>query len=421
MHEPVSPVTDWLHTFARVAFMAKVRKEKNVAGVYTVEEIVRMASEKFPENLLMLSSQGVILNIEVIPTGCYSLDRALGVGGWPQGRIVELYGPESSGKTSICLHTVANAQKKGYIAAFIDTEHALDLAYARNLGVDTDKLLMAQPDCGEESIDLAEFLIRTGSVKLIIIDSVANLTPRAEIAGEMGESHMGLQARLMSQGCRKLAGIAKQNGCTIIFTNQIRMKIGVVYGNPEVQPGGRALRFYASVRVDIRSTGAIKSGSGSSEEVIGNTIKMKVVKNKMAPPFKTCESRIMYDGKGVDEAYDLLHYGVQEGYIEKKGAHYYYDGSSIGHGEANAIDYLKDNDDFRNSLRESLTNPDTEEDDTVAENQAVDSVVVEAQKMTLPELREAKKGLEKGSAQWKVIVGLIKLAKSATTEGVDNE
>jgi recombination protein RecA len=276
--------------------------------------------------------------LEVIPTGAIALDVALGIGGLPRGRVVEIYGPESSGKTTVALHAVANAQRAGGIVAFIDAEHALDPDYAKALGVDTDALLVSQPDSGEQALEIADMLVRSGALDLIVIDSVAALVPRAEIEGEMGDSHVGLQARLMSQALRKLTGSISRSQTTVIFINQVRMKIGVMYGNPETTTGGNALKFYASVRLDIRRTGQIKD----RDEIVGNTTRVKVVKNKVAPPFKQVEFDIMY-GEGVSKVGEILDLGVKAGLVEKSGAWFSYDSVRIGQGRENAKVYLKEN------------------------------------------------------------------------------
>ncbi|HEY1904652.1 MAG TPA: recombinase RecA [Myxococcaceae bacterium] len=279
----------------------------------------------------------LIRDIQVISTGSISLDIALGVGGVPRGRIVEIYGPESSGKTTLSLHVVAEAQKKGGICGYIDAEHAMDVGYARKLGVRTDDLLLSQPDTGEQGLEIAEMLVRSGAIDVLVVDSVAALVPKAELEGEMGDAHMGVQARLMSQALRKLTGtIAKSQTC-VIFINQIRMKIGVMFGNPETTTGGNALKFYASQRLDIRRIGALKNG----EQVVGNRTRVKVVKNKMAPPFKEVEFDIMY-GTGISREGDLLDMASAENIIEKSGAWYAYAGERIGQGRENAKDYLRD-------------------------------------------------------------------------------
>ncbi|MBK7857776.1 MAG: recombinase RecA [Archangiaceae bacterium] len=276
-------------------------------------------------------------DVQVVPTGSVSLDIALGVGGYPRGRIIEIFGPESSGKTTVCLHAVAEAQKKGGVCGYIDAEHALDVGYARKLGVRTDDLLLSQPDTGEQALEIAEMLVRSGAIDVLVIDSVAALVPKAELEGEMGDAHMGVQARLMSQALRKLTGaIAKSQTC-LIFINQIRMKIGVMFGNPETTTGGNALKFYASQRLDIRRIGAIKNG----EAVVGNRTRVKVVKNKMAPPFKEVEFDIMY-GLGISKEGDLIDLASENGIIEKSGAWFGFKGDRIGQGRENAKDYLKE-------------------------------------------------------------------------------
>ncbi len=279
--------------------------------------------------------------IDVIPTGATALDVALGIGGLPRGRVVEIYGPESSGKTTVALHAVANAQKAGGVAAFIDAEHALDPDYARKLGVDTDALLISQPDSGEQALEIADMLIRSGALDIIVIDSVAALVPRAEIDGEMGDSHVGLQARLMSQALRKMTGAINGSGTTAIFINQLREKIGVMFGSPETTTGGKALKFYASVRLDVRRIETLKDGT----DMVGNRTKVKVVKNKLAPPFKVAEFDIMY-GKGISREGSLIDVGVDAGIVRKAGAWYTYDGDQLGQGKENARQFLADNPDL---------------------------------------------------------------------------
>ena len=276
--------------------------------------------------------------VEVIPTGSIALDVALGIGGLPRGRIIEIYGPESSGKTTLTLHAIANAQRAGGIAAFIDAEHALDPEYAQKLGVDIDSLLVSQPDTGEQALEIADMLIRSGALDLIVIDSVAALVPRAEIEGEMGDSHVGLQARLMSQALRKLTAHIKKANCMVIFINQIRMKIGVMFGSPETTTGGNALKFYASVRLDIRRTGSIKKG----DNVIGNETKVKVVKNKVSPPFKTAAFDILF-GEGISRMGEIIDMGVEAKILDKSGAWYAYNGEKIGQGRDNTREFLKEN------------------------------------------------------------------------------
>ena len=278
------------------------------------------------------------VRVEAVPTGAINLDAAIGVGGIPRGRVTEIYGPESSGKTTLCLHVVANAQKLGGVAAFIDAEHALDTEYARKLGVDVEALLISQPDTGEQALEICEILVRSGAVDIVVIDSVAALVPKAEIEGDMGESHMGLQARLMSQALRKLTGAISRSKTIVIFINQLREKIGVMFGNPETTTGGKALKFYASVRLDIRRIGPVKE----KEEVVGSHVRVKVVKNKVAPPFKQAEFDIMY-AEGISHTSLLVDIGAEANIIEKSGAWYSYNGQKIGQGRENAKMYLKDN------------------------------------------------------------------------------
>jgi len=293
-------------------------------------------------SILRLGSKDAIVPVAVISSGSISLDAALGVGGFPRGRVTEIYGPESSGKTTIALQVVAEAQKKGGMAAFIDVEHALDPAYARKLGVDVDNLLVSQPDYGEQALEITGALIASGSIDVLVVDSVAALVPKAELDGEMGDSHMGLQARLMSQALRKLTGVVSKSKTCLIFINQIREKIGVMFGNPETTTGGRALKFYASIRVDIRRIAAIKDG----EAVVGNRTKVKVVKNKVASPFREAEFDIIY-GEGISKEGDLLDLGVAQNLIEKSGSWFSYKGDRIGQGRENARQFLKDNGDIR--------------------------------------------------------------------------
>ena len=288
-------------------------------------------------------------DIESVSTGSLSLDIALGIGGLPRGRVVEIYGPESSGKTTLALHVIAEIQKLGGIAAFIDAEHALDPQYARRLGVNTDELLISQPDTGEQALEITDMLVRSGGVEIVVIDSVAALTPKAEIEGEMGASHMGLQARLMSQALRKLTSNIKKTNTMVIFINQLRMKIGVMFGNPETTTGGNALKFYASVRLDIRRIGAIKKG----DEVLGNETRVKVLKNKVAPPFKKAEFQILYN-QGISREGEVIDLGVELGLIEKSGAWYSAGGKRIGQGKDNARDYLKANPELAQSLEAQI-------------------------------------------------------------------
>ena len=300
-------------------------------------------------SVMKLGDAAEKMQVEVIPTGSLQLDFALGVGGLPKGRIVEIYGPESSGKTTVALHCVAEAQKMGGTAAFIDAEHALDPIYAEKLGVDIDELYVAQPDNGEQALDICEALVRSGAIDIVVIDSVAALVPKAEIEGDMGDSHVGLQARLMSQALRKLAGVISKTNAVAIFINQLREKVGVIYGNPETTTGGKALKFYASVRLDIRKGEAIKDGS----EVIGNRTKIKVVKNKVAPPFKTCMVDILY-GEGISSSGELLDLAVERDLIKKAGAYYSYNGERIGQGRDNARKWLMDNPDTYEEIEQAI-------------------------------------------------------------------
>jgi recombination protein RecA len=305
-----------------------------------VETAITQIERQFGKGSIMKLGSRTIVDVPVIPSGSLALDRALGIGGLPRGRVIEVYGPESSGKTTLALHAVANAQKQGGIAAFIDAEHALDTVYARKLGVDCDELLVSQPDTGEQALEIADMLVRSGAIDVVVIDSVAALVPRAEIEGDMGDSHMGLQARLMSQALRKLTGTINKTMTSVIFINQIRMKIGVVFGNPETTTGGNALKFYSSVRLDIRRIGAIKEG----QEVVGNRTRVRVVKNKLAPPFQEAEFDIMY-GEGVSRTGDLLDLGVEAGIIDKSGSWYSYDGERIGQGRNNVKRFFEENED----------------------------------------------------------------------------
>lgn len=289
-------------------------------------------------SIMKLGDSSANMNIEAVPTGSLSLDIALGVGGVPRGRIVEIYGPESSGKTTVALHMVAEVQKRGGIAGFIDAEHALDPAYAKNIGVDIDNLYISQPDNGEQALEITETMVRSGAVDIVIVDSVAALVPKAEIDGDMGEAHMGLQARLMSQALRKLTAVISKSNCIVIFINQLREKIGVMFGNPETTTGGRALKFYASVRMDVRRTETLKAAG----EVIGNHVRVKVVKNKVAPPFKEAEFDIMF-GKGISKYADILDLAVKLDIVQKSGAWFAYDNSKIGQGRENAKKYLEQN------------------------------------------------------------------------------
>ena len=309
-------------------------KEKNKA----LEAAISQIDENFGKGSVMKLGQKVAINIEAISTGSLSLDLALGIGGLPKGRVVEIYGPESSGKTTLALQVIAESQKTGGICAFIDAEHALDPIYAKKLGVKTEELLISQPDTGEQALEIADTLIKSGSISVIVIDSVAALTPRAELEGEMGDHHVGLQSRLMSQALRKLTSSIARTNTMVIFINQIRMKIGIMFGNPETTSGGNALKFYASVRMDIRRIGAIKD----KEQIIGNATRVKVVKNKVSPPFKVVEFDLMY-GKGISKSGELIDLGSKDDIVEKSGAWYAYKGEKIGQGRENAKIYLEQN------------------------------------------------------------------------------
>ena len=303
-----------------------------------IENAMSQIEKQFGKGSVMKLGENSSLNIEAISTGCLDLDIALGVGGVPKGRIIEIYGPESSGKTTVALHIAAEAQKRGGAVAFIDAEHALDPSYARNLGVDTENLIVSQPDTGEQGLEIAEALVRSGAIDVIVVDSVAALVPRAEIDGEMGDSHVGLQARLMSQALRKLTGTIQKTGCVAIFINQLREKVGVMFGNPETTTGGRALKFYASIRLDVRRIDSIKQG----ESIVGNRTRVKVMKNKVAPPFKQAEFDIMYN-EGISRTGNIVDVGVKEGIVQKSGAWFSYGDIRLGQGRENAKQYLKDN------------------------------------------------------------------------------
>jgi recombination protein RecA len=319
--------------------MSEDKKDKAIG------DAVRAIQKQFGNGALMRLGGGEIQAVEVIPTGSVALDVALGCGGLPRGRIVEIYGPESSGKTTLTLHAIAEAQRAGGVCAFIDAEHALDPQYARRLGVDLEDLLISQPDCGEQALEITDTLVRTGAIDLIVVDSVAALTPRAEIEGDMGDAHMGLQARLMSQALRKLTGVMSKTRTTVVFINQLRQKIGVVYGNPETTPGGNALKFYCSVRLDIRRKKPIKRG----DEIIGSEVKVKVVKNKLAPPFREAEFEILY-GTGINKLGELVDVGEKLGLMEKSGTWYSYAGEKLGQGRDKVLAHL----DERPKLQEEL-------------------------------------------------------------------
>ena len=334
--------------------MDKKRKDKALKAA--IEQI----KQDFGEGSLMrLGDDNVDHSIQAISTGSIGLDSALGIGGLPRGRVVEIYGPESSGKTTLTLQVIAECQKTGGTAAFIDAEHALDPAYAQKIGVNTEELLVSQPDSGEDALEITDMLVGSSAIDLIVIDSVAALTPRAEIKGEMGQSHVGLQARLMSQALRKLAASIKKTNTLVIFINQIRMKIGIMFGSPETTTGGRALKFYASVRLDIRRIGAIKKG----DEIVGNQTRVKVVKNKVSPPFKLAEFEILY-GHGISVEGEIIDLGVQNGLIQKSGSWYSYQGERIGQGKDNARNFLLENESVSNELKDNIRQimlPDSED------------------------------------------------------------
>ncbi|WP_239309923.1 MULTISPECIES: recombinase RecA [unclassified Frankia] len=323
--------------------MAGLDREK------ALENALAQIDKQFGKGSVMRLGDETRPPIQVIPTGSIALDVALGIGGLPRGRIVEIYGPESSGKTTVALHAVANAQAAGGIAAFIDAEHALDPDYATKLGVNTDALLVSQPDTGEQALEIADMLIRSGAIDIIVIDSVAALVPRAEIEGEMGDSHVGLQARLMSQALRKLTGALSHSGTTAVFINQLREKVGVMFGSPETTTGGKALKFYASVRLDVRRIETLKDGT----DAVGNRTRVKVVKNKMAPPFRTAEFDIVYGG-GISREGSLIDMGVEHGIIRKSGAWYTYDGDQLGQGKENARSFMRDNPDIANEVEKRI-------------------------------------------------------------------
>ena len=337
-----------------------------------LEMAMRQIEKDFGKGSLMkLGEAAAKMNIEVIPTGALALDVALGVGGVPRGRVIEIYGPESSGKTTVALHIIAEAQKMGGFAAFIDAEHALDPVYAKKLGVDIDNLLISQPDNGEQALEIADALVRSGAIDVIVVDSVAALVPKAEIEGEMGDAHVGLQARLMSQALRKLTGIISKSRTTAIFINQIREKVGVMFGNPETTTGGRALKFYSSIRLEVRKTESLKQGN----DVVGNRTKVKVVKNKVAPPFKQAEFDIMY-GQGISHEGALVDLGTELDIINKSGAWYSYGDNRLGQGRENVKDFLKENADIaaeiENKIREQLIAVPAKVADVVEENAAVE-------------------------------------------------
>lgn len=310
-----------------------------------LEEALKLIEKNFGKGAVMKLGERPHVDVDVIPSGSLLIDSALGVGGYPKGRIIEIFGPESSGKTTLALHAIAEAQKKGGVAAFVDAEHSIDPVYARNLGVDIDELILSQPDSGEQALEIVELLANSGSIDIIVVDSVAALVPQAELDGAMSDNSVGLQARLLSKAMRKLAGILNTNGCTVIFINQLREKVGVIYGNPETTTGGRALKFYASVRIDIRRAEAIKDGS----TIIGNTVNVKVVKNKVAPPFKNCQIDIIY-GKGIAKSAEILDMGVKLGILTRSGSWYEYEGNRFANGREAGKTYLEQNPELAEEL-----------------------------------------------------------------------
>lgn len=365
--------------------MAKSEEKKTAAKEDSRQKALEMALQQIEKNFgkgaVMRLGENANLNIESIPTGSLALDAALGIGGLPRGRIVEIYGPESSGKTTLALHAVAEAQKLGGEAAFIDVEHALDPVYAEALGVKVDSLLVSQPDTGEQALEIAEALIRSGAIDIVVIDSVAALVPRAEIEGEMGDSHVGLQARLMSQAMRKLAGVVSKSNCIAIFINQLRLKVGVVYGNPEVTAGGNALKYYASVRLDVRRVETIKTGG----ESVGSHTRVRVVKNKVAPPFKEAEFDVLY-GKGISRDSELIELGMKLNFVQRSGAFFYYGEMRIGQGKDNARDFLRDNPEIaaelEQKIRDELKRQATAKSAPVAEREPMEIPIEAAVQVT---------------------------------------
>ena len=332
--------------------MAKNENDNSV----NLEETLKQIQKMFGKGSVMKLGERPAVDVDVIPSGSLLLDEALGVGGYPKGRIIEIYGPESSGKTTLALHAIAECQKQGGRAAFIDAEHAIDPIYAKNLGVNIDELILSQPDSGEQALEIAEMLANSGAISLIIVDSVAALVPQAELDGEMGDNSVGMQARLMSKAMRKIAGVLNKKECAVIFINQLREKVGVLYGNPETTSGGRALKFYASIRIDIRRTEALKTGS----DIYGNTCRIKIVKNKVAPPFKQCEIDIIY-GQGISKEGEVLDRAVELGLIKKSGSWFEYNGSKIAQGRDSAKEYLKSNPDVMKELEQQIKSSATAE------------------------------------------------------------
>ena len=326
-----------------------VKKDVDTKKEQALNDAIKQIEKQFGKGSVMKLVDRAAVDVAVIPTGSLTLDMALGIGGYPKGRIIEIYGPESSGKTTLTLHAIAEVQKQGGTAAFIDAEHAIDPVYAKNLGVNIDELILSQPDSGEQGLEIAETLVRSGAIDLVVVDSVAALVPQVELDGEMGDQQMGLQARLMSKALRKLSGVMNKTDCTIIFINQLREKIGVMFGNPETTTGGRALKFYSSVRVEIRRSEAIKNGT----EIVGNKVNIKVVKNKVAPPFKSTSVDIIY-GKGISRDGEVLDLAVEKDIVDKSGAWYAYKGEKIGQGRANATRYLTEHPDIMNEITEAI-------------------------------------------------------------------
>ena len=326
-----------------------VKKDVDTKKEQALNDAIKQIEKQFGKGSVMKLGDRAAVDVAVIPTGSLTLDMALGIGGYPKGRIIEIYGPESSGKTTLTLHAIAEVQKQGGTAAFIDAEHAIDPVYAKNLGVNIDELILSQPDSGEQGLEIAETLVRSGAIDLVVVDSVAALVPQVELDGEMGDQQMGLQARLMSKALRKLSGVMNKTDCTIIFINQLREKIGVMFGNPETTTGGRALKFYSSVRVEIRSSEAIKNGT----EIVGNKVNIKVVKNKVAPPFKSTSVDIIY-GKGISRDGEVLDLAVEKDIVDKSGAWYAYKGEKIGQGRENAKRYLTEHPDIMNEITEAI-------------------------------------------------------------------
>lgn len=326
-----------------------VKKDVDTKKEQALNDAIKQIEKQFGKGSVMILGDRAAVDVAVIPTGSLTLDMALGIGGYPKGRIIEIYGPESSGKTTLTLHAIAEVQKQGGTAAFIDAEHAIDPVYAKNLGVNIDELILSQPDSGEQGLEIAETLVRSGAIDLVVVDSVAALVPQVELDGEMGDQQMGLQARLMSKALRKLSGVMNKTDCTIIFINQLREKIGVMFGNPETTTGGRALKFYSSVRVEIRRSEAIKNGT----EIVGNKVNIKVVKNKVAPPFKSTSVDIIY-GKGISRDGEVLDLAVEKDIVDKSGAWYAYKGEKIGQGRENAKRYLTEHPDIMNEITEAI-------------------------------------------------------------------